>query len=132
MSVEPFDPGATALRLDATVVEELLTAAGQLQATDFGLARDRIASLAVVARHDGAVDWRAAAEGLSSGQLLALLRLFTLAERLPGWESGARSPVIVLAAVLKQRGDYPEDLTAWIKANTDNRFLPYGSLMDRL
>jgi len=51
---------------------------------------------------------------------------------LPGFELGARSPVIALVRLLKQRGEYPDDLTGWVKANTDNRFLPYGSLLDRL
>lgn len=132
MSVEPFDPNALTLKLDAEVVGELLSAAENLETPDFGLSRERISALAGAARHDAAVDWRQAGEGLSSAELTALIRFFTLAERLPGWESGPKSPVIALAAVLKARGDYPADLTAWIKENTDNRFLPYGSLMDRL
>lgn len=132
MSVEPFDPNAVSLQLDAEVVDELRLAAENLEAEDFGLSRARISALAVVVRHDGAVDWRQAGEGLPSAEITALIRFFTLAERLPGWESGPKSPVIALAAVLKARGDYPPELTAWIKENTDNRFLPYGSLMDRL
>ncbi len=132
MSVEPFDPGALTLRLDAAVLEELAAAADSLDADDFGLSRERVTTLAAVARHDGQIDWRAAAGELSVDVLVALVRLYTLAERLPGWEAGAKSPVIPLAAELKQRGAYPEGLTAWIKSNTDNRFLPYGSLMDRL
>ena len=132
MSVEPFDPGALALKLDADVLEELVAAAARLEESDFGLARERINALAVVARQDEKTDWKAAAVELDSDQLIALVRLYTLAERLPGWEAGARSPVIALARELKQRGDYPDDLTGWIKRNTDNRFLPYGSLMDRL
>ena len=40
--------------------------------------------------------------------------------------------MIPLVRELKRRGAYPAELTAWIKANTDNRFLPYGNLMDRL
>ncbi len=132
MSVEPFDPGALTLKLDARVLSEFLEAAGDLDARDFGLDPDRISALSVLARHDEKTDWRAAVSGLDSAEIVALVRFFTLAERLPGWESGARSPVIPLAAALKARGDYPEDLTGWIKARTDNRFLPYGSLMDRL
>jgi hypothetical protein len=114
------------------VLAELIGAAENLETPDFGLDRERIGALAALARHDEKVDWRQAAEGLDSEQIVALAKLFTLAERLPGWEAGARSPVIPLAAVLKARGDYPDDLTAWIKGHTDNRFLPYGSLMDRL
>ncbi len=132
MSVEPFDPSALALKLDADVLEELASAATKLDETDFGLARERVSALAAVARQDAKSDWQAAAGELDSDRLIALIRLYTLAERLPGWEAGPRSPVIPLAAELKKRGDYPDDLTAWIKANTDNRFLPYGSLMDRL
>ena len=52
--------------------------------------------------------------------------------RLPNWEALGRSPVIPLVAELKRRGRYPRELTGWIKANTTNRFLPYGSLLDRL
>ncbi len=132
MSVEPFDPGALALELDAGVLEELAAAASRLEETNFGLPRERISALAAVARQDERADWQAAATELDSTQLIGLVRLYTLAERLPGWEAGPRSPVIPLAAELKKRGDYPDDLTTWIKANTDNRFLPYGSLMDRL
>ncbi len=132
MSVEPFDPSALALKLDAHVLEELAAAAARLEEDSFGLDQDRISALAAVARQDEKADWKAAAADLDSAGLIALVRLYTLAERLPGWEAGPRSPVIPLAAELKKRGDYPDDLTAWIKANTDNRFLPYGSLMDRL
>jgi len=132
LSVEPFDPGALALKLDSAVLEELAGAAARLDEDGFGLDRDRISVLAAVARHDEKTDWKAAAVELDTEQLIAFIRFYTVAERLPGWEAGARSPVIPLAAELKQRGDYPDDLTAWIKANTDNRFLPYGSLMDRL
>jgi len=132
LSVEPFDPGALALTLDASVVAELLRAADQLDTERFGLSADRVAALSGVARQDEKTDWQAVAADLQSSQLVALIRLFTLAESLPGWESGARSPVIPLARALKARGDYPDDLTAWIKAHTGNRFLPYGSLLDRL
>jgi hypothetical protein len=40
--------------------------------------------------------------------------------------------VIAIVRELRHRGSYPKELTAWIKAHTTNRFLPYGSLADRL
>jgi hypothetical protein len=132
LSVESFNPGANTLKLDPEVVEELLAAARLLAEENFGLSRERIAALAAVARHEAGCDWVAAAAVLDDADIVDLVRLFALAERLPGWESGARSPVIPLARELKKREAYPGDLTAWIKSNTDNRFLPYGSLMDRL
>ncbi|MCE2461338.1 MAG: hypothetical protein J4F38_11230 [Pseudomonadales bacterium] len=71
--------------------------------------------------------------GASSHRLIAWLRVLTLAERsVAGCDVGAKSPVIVLARMLRERGDYPGELTAWIKSVSSNRFLPYGSLMDRL
>ena len=60
MSVEPFDPSALALKLDAGVVAELIQAAADLDAVDFGLSRERIGALAAIARHDARTDWRAA------------------------------------------------------------------------
>lgn len=132
VSVEPFDPGAMTPGLGPEQIAELVAAAERLEAPDFGLSRDRVSALSVVARDGEGVDWSGAAEVLEAGEAIALIRLFTLAERLPGWEAGARSPVIPLAAELKRRGEYPPDLTAWIRGHTGNRFLPYGSLLGRL
>ena len=68
-----------------------------------------------------------------SPRLVGWARALTLAEEtIPGCEGGAKSPVIALARLLRSRGDYPHDLTLWIKRVSSNRFLPYGSLMDRL
>lgn len=132
MSVEPFDPGALTLKLSEAVIDELLAAAARLDEPGFGLSRERISALSAIARHDAASDWAVAAKPLATERLIQLVRLYTLAETLPGWEAGARSPVIALVRELKQRDEFPAELNTWIRANTDNRFLPYGSLMDRL
>ena len=80
-----------------------------------------------------AESWTNFAQEQSSDAIASWIRALTRAEMvLEGLELGDRSPVIALARLLKRRGDYPDDLTAWVKANTDNRFLPYGSLSDRL
>ena len=132
MSVESFDPDAAKRRVSPTDLSRLLEAAGALDAPDFGLSKAEIVDLAALARHPE-VDWQAPLAALADADIIALLRLFTLAEGVfAGWHAGAKSPVIVMAAALRQRDAYPADLTAWIKANTDNRFLPYGNLMDRL
>lgn len=83
--------------------------------------------------HGGADEWSGFFADRSSECLIAWLRVLTLAEEtIPGCETGAKSPVIELARLLRERGDYPSELTAWIKSVSSNRFLPYGSLMDRL
>jgi hypothetical protein len=132
LTVDSFDPGALVPKLDADVLDELVTAAGRVDEARFGLTAERVTALAGVSKVQDNADWRSAATGLESETIVSLIRLFTLGERLPGWEAGARSPVIPLAAELKARDAYPDDLTAWIRANSDNRFLPYGSLLDRL
>lgn len=70
------------------------------------------------------------AESLDDAGLETLVRFFTLAEmQLPGWEAGKQSPVIYLVRIMKARGSFTPELRKWIKANTDNRYLPYGSVL---
>ena len=132
MSVDTFDPTAIPQALAAADVQSLLDAAARLDAPDFGLSTHEVTRLGRLARTDAA-DWPTATQALTNDELEALIRLLVLAEaRLPGWESGAKSPVIPLARHLKGRSAWPEALTAWIKGNSRNRFLPHGSLLDRL
>ena len=77
--------------------------------------------------------WRELVESASSEALLKWLRATVLAEaRLTGCERGAKSPAILIARTLRDRNAYPKDITAWIRSISNNRFLPYGSLLDRL
>lgn len=135
MSVDVFDPaaaGAPGGSLADSDLARLLAASNQLEAPDFGLSEIEIARLGPAMKQGGA-DWTAVAEGHPVAAVEALIRLLVLAEtRFRGWESGADSPVIPLARVLKAKDSYPAGLTRWIRANSTNRFLPYGSLLDRL
>ena len=71
-----------------------------------------------------------AAENLSNDLLADVIRFFTLAEmQLAGWEAGKKNPVIYLVKILKDRDAFDSELRKWIKANTDNRYLPYGSAL---
>lgn len=73
--------------------------------------------------------WLTIAPDYSEDEIVHLMRFFTVAEKLPGWEAGENSPVIWLGKILKQRGvTIDRDLVVWIKANSDNRFLPHGPL----
>ena len=74
--------------------------------------------------------WTQAAAELGSAELLALVRFFTLVEAgVAGWEAGKTSPVIPLVKLLRDRGDFTPETRKWIKAHTDNRYLPYGSAL---
>lgn len=70
------------------------------------------------------------AGSLPAEDLISLIRFFTVAEmQLPGWEGGKQNPVIYLVKILKSRDEFPADLRKWIRANTDNRYLPYGAAL---
>lgn len=73
--------------------------------------------------------WQAA-NSLPGEDLVNLIRFFTLAEmQLPGWEGGRQNPVVYLVKILKSRDEFSADLRKWIRANTDNRYLPYGAAL---
>lgn len=132
MAVESFDPGSMRPILTAALLAELVALADLLDQPGLGLDTNAVRRTTVVARH-GTVDWAAAAATLTDADLVALIRVFAKGEKeVAGWEAGAKSPVIPMVRELKKRGTYPAELTGWIKTNSENRYLPHGSLMDRL
>jgi hypothetical protein len=131
-NVGVWQPDEHCVTLDARLLDRLLAAAACLDRPEFSLNAAEMQRYAALMRLPAA-NWTPFVALASAAQLVALVKFFTLAEmRLPGWEALARSPVIPFVAELKRRGSYPGELTAWIKANTTNRFLPYGSLLDKL
>ena len=108
-----------------------ISANGQLEQLSKALSSDEIsAHRHLMTRHKE--DWFKVSEDLEQHTLIHLVRFFTLAEaQLAGWEAGSKSPVIWLCRELKKRGAFPDpELIQWIKENTDNKFLPYGNLLD--
>ena len=79
----------------------------------------------------GAHDWQDVLTPLAEGALLQLVRFFTLIEQqLPHWHGGDKSPVIWISRLLKKRGTpLSRETVLWIKANSDNRFLPNGPVL---
>ena len=81
----------------------------------------------------GADVWRNFCESVADEELVNWIRVLTLLERdCGGFEAGANSPVLTLISVLKARGTLPKGLFKWIRDHSENRFLPYGSLANRL
>ena len=128
MSVESFDPSAANAALSDDDVETLCRLAPAND--DIDLADGDVAKFSAASKHEG---WAEKATALDDADLEGLIRLFTMGgEKYPSWAAGAKSPVIALVRELKSRGTYRPELTSWIKAHTTNKFLPHGSLMDRL
>ena len=73
--------------------------------------------------------WQECLDTLTLTQLLHFIQLFTLAEQhLPNCHAGAESAVI--PAFKKYRsllGHADPELLRWLRQNSDNRFIPYGS-----
>lgn len=110
----------------------LQLAHASLEKKDFGLAKEEIDKLRTAVHSDRAA-WMKFAEKESTETIVTWIRVLTVAEReISSLETGKRSPVLALISLLKQRDAVPADLFQWIKANTNNRFLPYGDLLDRL
>jgi len=75
-------------------------------------------------------EWFAKKSLLSTDDIIALIRFFTLAEmQYNHWRAEERSPVIWLTKILRQKGGkIDKDLLLWIKTESDNKFLPNGAL----
>jgi hypothetical protein len=102
----------------------------EFDGTTLALEPDQVARFAPLAHAAG---WAGCAATLSDAQIVTLIKAFTLAEEsYAAWVCGEKSPVIPLVKELKGRGSYDPELTRWIRANSKNRFLPHGNLMDRL
>ena len=131
MTVDTFDPGALGNPMDAAALSDLCAFAREFAGDTIALSELEVARFAGLATH---ADWSEQAQQIEDEATLAgLIRVFTLGEMsYPSWTAGERSPVVVLVKELKRRGAYDVATTRWIKANTTNRFLPHGSLMDRL
>lgn len=74
--------------------------------------------------------WTEAVLDYDDESLWQLMRFLAVAEmQLPGWQAGAKSPVITLNRILKQRGQpLSREQLQWLRQNSDNRFLPNGAL----
>lgn len=130
MSVGTWEPGGgseqSAIVIDGDLLQLFLSlpreAVSQNDLQEAGIA-DKNAVMKL--GHDA---WQIA-DVCTSEELSHLIRVFTLVEAVPGWDAGAKSPVIALVKILKARGEFDAELRKWVKANTDNRYLPYGSAL---
>jgi len=134
MSIGTWDPTGTAAAesgdIEPAILERLAaySRAQQLEQLDELISPQDSQRMAAL-MHIDHERWHAAAAQLEDKQIIHLIRFFAMAENLPGWEAGDKSPVIPLAKVLRKRGyKLDRDLLLWLRQVNDNRFLPYGPL----
>ena len=129
-TVQGWDPAQNALT--KRHYEIISTAISQLDSTTVELSEDEQALLRPT-MNLAANDWREFVRHVETPELVNWIKVMTLIERdIQGFDVGAKSPVLALIGVLRNRNAVPAGLFKWIRANTANRFLPYGSLADRL
>lgn len=75
--------------------------------------------------------WQQAIANLPIELLYPLAAFFTLAEmQLPGWQCGAKNPAIWIFRWLRAQQQQPsKEQVQVLKKMTDNRFIPYGSVL---
>jgi hypothetical protein len=129
MTVNTWQPAAP-LALSSALLEQLLAVLPKQELTDLKnqVTGSDIAPFIALMKSGGQA-WEIA-EILADEDIKRLIIFLTLAEQqLTGWEAGKLSPVIDLVRILKQREAFHPELRKWIKANTDNRYLPNGPVL---
>lgn len=136
-TVDTWDPSQdnaadnSSINIDVLLRLAKISFNGQLDQIDQALSSDEISDYRPLMKQHKE-EWFKVSADLEQHTIVHLIRFFTLAEaQLSGWEAGSKSPVIWLCRELKSRGAFPDaELIAWIKDNTDNKFLPYGNILD--
>lgn len=118
---------------DLTVLQKLATAAVQLelQGDVSDLLNDQQLASARSWMQFSEENWQAAIEQLSNDERLQLATFYTVAEvKLSGFEARDKNPAIWIFRYLKKTQQLPEkDFIKALKNKTDNRFIPYGSVL---
>ena len=136
MSLGSWNPEDGSQSLVYTVDPGLLKRCAAFATTDNwgGIANWVQAELPATAKQMMKLDanaWQQPLHDLDNETLAQLIRFFTVAEQqLPEWHGGDQSPVIWISRSLKKRGaPLSREQVLWIKANSDNRFLPNGPIL---
>ena len=133
MTTGTWDPSSKAstlsVSIDSALLQRFLLLAENDQLSDLANNIDEQERSQFALMQADLTAWKNALTDFSEGQLIALIRFFTLVEMaLPEWAAGAKSPVISINKILKSRGHkLDKAMLLWIKQNSDNRFIPNGS-----
>lgn len=134
MSVTTWDPsqpsGQSASQPDLACVRTWAASAWPNEQALTALTDDDRNSLKAWITLDWTI-WEPVITQLTADELCHLMQLMTLAEsHIGGCDAGAKSTVIHAFRQHKSKFGAPDkELVRWIKANTQNRFLPYGPVL---
>ena len=130
IQVTPYNPSDNQLR--SKHADLLRIAGANIGLAGCGLEENDLAVLRHVAQLPEKA-WQGFVTDKTSDDLVSWIKVWVKLESdSSGFDVGSKSPVIPLFSQLRKRQEVPSDLVAWIRSNSQNRFLPYGSLADRL
>jgi len=73
--------------------------------------------------------WALSVQNLAQQPLIDLIRMLTQLEEQQAWNLAEKSPVIALFKQLRKIAGIDKPLVQWVKAHSDNKFLPFGPLL---
>lgn len=126
MSVDSWQPITPPNQINDEQLARLLNL-NQDQAQEYDLTSD-LDWIQPLAQVDAKI-WQQLAPKLTFDQIQQLIEIFTLAEQQGSWSLGEKSSVIPLFKILKKAKGVDRELVKWVKAHTDNKFLPFGPLL---
>ncbi|MEY8204572.1 MAG: hypothetical protein RPR40_05800 [Bermanella sp.] len=126
MSVDSWQPVASPITLDEADLKKLTVLAhSYTQDSDLTAQLSWIQPLAQV---DNKI-WALSIHNLTQQPLIELIRMLTQLEEQQAWNLAEKSPVIALFKQLRKIAGIDKSLVQWVKAHSDNRFLPFGPLL---
>lgn len=126
MTVDSWQPSPETGNIDSKTLERLLNAATSFE-SDQNFTPD-LNWIQPLAKAD-AIKWRDAVQDLADDQLILLIKMLTILEALQNWDLAEKSPVVTIFKVYKKKSGIDKDLVKWVKAHTDNQYLPFGPLL---
>jgi len=126
VSVDSWQPVNKPSDVSPEQISQLVALAeGQPKECDLTLELEFIQPLA----HLDKQKWEEIALSLTQDKQKQLICLLTLAEQQGNWHLAERSPVIALFKVMSKQHGIDKSLVQWVKAHTENKFLPFGPLL---
>jgi hypothetical protein len=126
VTVDSWQPSPETGNIDSKTLERLLNAAISF-ASDQNFTPD-LNWIQPLAKAD-AIKWKDAVQGLADDQLILLIKMLTILETQQNWDLADKSPVITIFKLYKKKSGIDKDLVKWVKAHTDNQYLPFGPLL---
>ncbi len=126
MSVDSWQPQQAQNLIEVASLDKLIDLANQFsEEADFTSELNWIQPLA----HVDNKTWSQSIKNLPTAQLVSLIQLLTVLEEQHSWGLAEKSPVIALFKQLRKIAGIDKTLVQWVKAHSENQFLPFGPLL---